>query len=378
MATLQFYSIDSIGISRTDTGNSLSGGGNPLSNAQNGDAFSWQNPSNVAMTFTAPNAAVQFDDSDNILTHNPITNQQVTDQKLTGTNVIDGRSYQESPNTILWQNPPGSYVRAEYEVTLYDAQGHSYRMVGVSIVQGYTISPVGVVFLDGRPPSGTTLYYRQNGSAFSNNPSVPLNLLCFAAGTRIRTEAGEVAIEDLRPGMLVETLDNGAQPIVWIGSQRLDAGHLEKSPHLRAIRIRAGALGEGRPARDLVVSPQHRILVCSAIAQRMFGAQEVLVAAKELLMLPGIEIAEDLAELRYFHILLATHQILFAEGAEAESLFIGAQTHASFSAAARDEIAAIFPDLLAGEVEAVRPLLPGHLARRLTARHAKNGKPLNT
>lgn len=78
--------------------------------------------------------------------------------------------------------------------------------------------------------------------------------------------------------------------------------------------------------RDLLVSPQHRILVRSKVAQRMFGKQEVLAAAKHLLTLDGIEIADDVQETTYYHILFDRNEIVYADGAEAET-FLPAQWH---------------------------------------------------
>ncbi|MDT9702188.1 Hint domain-containing protein, partial [Streptomyces sp. P17] len=93
-----------------------------------------------------------------------------------------------------------------------------------------------------------------------------------------------------------------------------DAAALAANPHLRPVRIRAGALGAGVPARDLVVSPQHRVLLRSGIARRMFGASEVLVAAKQLLALDGVELASDLDSVTYVHFLFDRHQIVQSEG----------------------------------------------------------------
>ena len=93
----------------------------------------------------------------------------------------------------------------------------------------------------------------------------------------------------LAEGDLVRTLDHGLQPVRWVGARRLSAAELAAAEKLRPIRIRAGALGPGTPRADLLVSPQHRVLVRSRIAQRMFGTDEVLVAAKQLLQIDGID-----------------------------------------------------------------------------------------
>nr|AIA91314.1 CAZy families GT4 protein [uncultured Gluconobacter sp.] len=98
-------------------------------------------------------------------------------------------------------------------------------------------------------------------------------------------------IEDLRVGDLVLTKDDGPQPLRWISSRHVSAEMLAAHPNMRPIRIRAGALGEGLPLRDLIVSPQHRMLVRSKVAERMFGEEEVLVAAKHLLELDGVDVA---------------------------------------------------------------------------------------
>src|SRR5690606_24870473 len=114
---------------------------------------------------------------------------------------------------------------------------------------------------------------------------------------------------------------------------------------LRPIRIRAGALGNGTPSSDLVLSPQHRVLVRSRIAQKMFGATEVLVAARQLLLLDGIDIATDLTEVEYFHMLFDRHEVVISNGALTESLYTGAQALQAVGKAARDEIFTLFPQL---------------------------------
>ena len=192
----------------------------------------------------------------------------------------------------------------------------------------------------------------------------------------IETGHGIVAIEDLSGGDLVRTRDNGLQPIRWIGSNRLAQDPLPEN--LRPIRIRAGALGINRPANDLLVSPQHRILIRSAIAQRMFGTDEVLVAAKQLCQLDGIDIADDLTEVEYFHILFDRHEIVYSNGAETESLYTGPEALKSVGRAAREEIFAIFPELRDRDYAppAARHLASGRMGRKLAVRHAQNDRPL--
>lgn len=108
------------------------------------------------------------------------------------------------------------------------------------------------------------------------------NIICFAQGTTIDTPSGLRAIETLNRGDLVRTLDQGFQPIKWIGNRIATAQMLETSPKNLPIRIPAHALGKNMPSRDLLVSPQHRVLVANAVAARMFGTPQVMVPAKIL------------------------------------------------------------------------------------------------
>lgn len=204
------------------------------------------------------------------------------------------------------------------------------------------------------------------------------DIICFARGTKISVQRGDVLVEALRVGDLVATKDRGMQSIRWIGSTKLDAAALALSPNLRPIRIRAGALGRNVPADDLTVSPQHRILVRSMIAQRMFNTNEVLVAAKQLLEVNGVEVANELQEVEYFHLLFDQHEVIVANGAETESLYTGPQALKSVGAAAREEILSLFPELETLETAArsARELVPGRKARQLAVRHRQNGQAL--
>lgn len=201
---------------------------------------------------------------------------------------------------------------------------------------------------------------------------------CFTPGTLIDTPAGPRLIEELASGDLVLTCDHGAKPVCWIGRRCLSGADLAAHPHLAPVRIAAGALGGDCPNADLVVSPQHRVLVRSAIAQRMFGAVEVLVAAKQLCGLPGIAPVAAPGDVTYLHLLFDDHELIVSNGAVTESLYPAAEAMRAIGPAARDEILAIFPELAdpARVLCSARPLVNGRQGRQMTRRHAQNQRPL--
>lgn len=203
-----------------------------------------------------------------------------------------------------------------------------------------------------------------------------VNVVCFARGTQIKTLGGEMKVEDLAEGMQVLTLDAGYQPIRWIGARKFSFEELKTHENIRPIRIRAGALGRDMPEADLLASPQHRVLVNAPVVARMFNRYEVLVAAKQLLSLEGIEVADDIEEVEYWHFLLDAHQVVFSNGARTETMFTGPEALKSVSDEARAEIFTIFPEL-EEQGEAVchppaRMMASGRRGRQLAVRLAKN------
>ncbi|WP_282603363.1 Hint domain-containing protein [Paracoccus sp. PARArs4] len=221
---------------------------------------------------------------------------------------------------------------------------------------------------------------RTYAANISYNPSISdLEVICFAAGTLLRTATGETRVEDLAEGDLVWTRDNGLQPLRWIGQRTLDAATLRMDPRLRPIRIAAGALGDQQPAQDLVVSPQHRVLIRSAIARRMFGTDEILAPAKHLTGVPGIEIVADDQPVTYCHIMFDAHEVVMSNGALTESLYPGPQAIKALGAAAIAEIEAIFPGIMdenAPMPVAARQLERGAKLRRMVERHTEKARPL--
>ncbi|KIC43530.1 hypothetical protein RA27_08780 [Ruegeria sp. ANG-R] len=219
-------------------------------------------------------------------------------------------------------------------------------------------------------PSGTTVTY----SAFENGTGMP----CFTRDTRITTQLGPEVIQTLRPGDLIPTLGRGLCPIRWIGNRSFDRKALQDNPRLWPVRIPAGTLGGGLPGRDLLVSRQHRMLVQSRIAQRMFGATEVLIPAIKLTAMPGIYVDESVDRVEYFHLLFDRHQVIYAENAPTESLYTGPEALKALSAESRREIFEIFPELadLDYRADPARPIPRGRLQAQLITRHLKNNKPL--
>ncbi|SNS26487.1 Hint domain-containing protein [Tropicimonas sediminicola] len=198
-------------------------------------------------------------------------------------------------------------------------------------------------------------------------------MVCLADGTRIETPSGSRLIEDLAPGDVVST-SKGPLPIRWIGSRRVTAEEMAQNPKLRPIRIRAGALGHGLPDADLRTSRQHRMLVSSKIAQRMFHAHGVLVSAIRLTALPGIEIEPEMKGVRYFHMLFDEHVVVTANGAPTEALLAGPVALKALSPAAREEILTLFPEMAdAAWCPEPAATIPSRKRQiRLVERHAKN------
>ena len=206
--------------------------------------------------------------------------------------------------------------------------------------------------LDPLHESGTVEFLDALGTVvstmtFSNIENV---VACFTPGAMILTHRGEVAVEDLDEGDLVLTRDNGFQPIRWIGRRDLTAAELTAEARFAPVRIAQGALGLNLPERDMMVSPQHRMLVTGARAELLFGEHEVLVAATHMVGMAGIERVQPQDGISYIHILFDSHEIVRADGAWSESFQPGVQTMNGLEAGQRAEIHALFPELANGTI----------------------------
>ena len=181
-------------------------------------------------------------------------------------------------------------------------------------------------------------------------------IVCFTKGTPIATIHGQVDVSDLKIGDKVMTMDNGYQPICWVGKKRVQA-----IGHLAPVTIARGALGPNIPEHALCVSQQHRILLRSTIAIRMLDTSEILVPAKKLVGQAGISIEDHREVVEYVHFLLPQHEIVFAADAPAESLYLGQEMLGTVGDDARKEIFSLFPELMhpAFQPQGARQFAPG-------------------
>lgn len=191
---------------------------------------------------------------------------------------------------------------------------------------------------------------------------------CFTPGTVIATPHGERPVEELKVGDRIITRDNGIQEIRWIGRKDLSARALVAAPHLRPILIRAGALGHGLPERDMLVSPNHRILVANERTQLYFEESEVLAAAKHMVGSPGIH-AVDVMGVSYIHFMFDQHEVVLSNGAWTESFQPGDWSLKGIGNAQRSELFELFPELRTAQgihsYHAARKTLKKHEARLL-------------
>jgi autotransporter passenger strand-loop-strand repeat protein len=152
------------------------------------------------------------------------------------------------------------------------------------------------------------LNYQLSPSTFAGGTAIIAEAPCFRDGTRILTNRGEVTVEDLAVGDLVQTVLAGTTaPIVWIGHRQVDCAHHPKPRQIWPVRVAAEAFGPGRPGKELFLSPDHAVYV-----------NEVLIPVKHLIN--GSTIVQVPVErVTYYHIELPRHDVLLAEGLPAES-----------------------------------------------------------
>ncbi|MFL4471944.1 Hint domain-containing protein [Tateyamaria armeniaca] len=181
---------------------------------------------------------------------------------------------------------------------------------------------------------GGNTYFAQSSS---NEGSIPA---CYAEGTMIATPSGARPVERLRPGDRVWTADNGSQTIRWIWDSTVPLEDVENPSY--PVLIRASALGPGLPVADLVVSPQHRILVGGGGQLTGPFEKAVFVPAKSLTSLPGIRYLRGRKSVRWLHFSCDHHEVIIANGCMSESLYLGPMILRQLPRRLRYELRAIY------------------------------------
>jgi fibronectin-binding autotransporter adhesin len=153
--------------------------------------------------------------------------------------------------------------------------------------------------------AGDTFHLNQDSGT---GTALTMDTVCFAPGTMIRTPEGEVAVEDLHRGDLVLTSDGRAVAVSWLGRQTVST-RFGNPLRVLPIRVRSGALGENVPCRDLLISPDHALLVDGVLIQA--GA-----------LVNGISIVRERnvqERLAYYHVEVDDHSLILADNAPAET-----------------------------------------------------------
>jgi hypothetical protein len=192
----------------------------------------------------------------------------------------------------------------------------------VTLIDGATPLARLCMFVGEIPPRATDLWivnHTVDLNSRDQNHDPAGGVICFTPGTMIRTGDGVMRVEDINEGTKVQTKDNGCQEVLWTGSRRVTGARLFATPHLCPIRLRAGSLDNDVPDAGLLVSPDHRVMVRGARAQALFNTDEVLVTARDLVNDTSIYVDRSMREVHYIHMLLPSHEVVFANGVESES-----------------------------------------------------------
>lgn len=296
--------------------------------------------------------------------------------------LIAGGSIQSS---IIAQDDSANVgLNSSKTISVMDNDSTTAGTLTVTHINGVAVGPGGSVTLtsgqivtlnadgtltvqsDGDVETAYFTYTINNGVGQEDTGIVQINQLpCFVAGTLIDTPTGPRPVQDLRPGDLVLTLDNGVQPIRWVGSREIEA-----RDNFAPIRICAGSYGA---TADVLLSPQHRVLVRDIWAELLFGESEVLVKAKDLVNHKTVRREETGTPVTYVHLLLDQHNILSSSGLLSESYLPGPMMRNTFGEDDCAEIITLFPELAdidAAGWSAARPILKSYEAQALTARAA--------
>ncbi|HIP22040.1 MAG TPA: Hint domain-containing protein [Rhodobacteraceae bacterium] len=235
----------------------------------------------------------------------------------------------------------GALVGSAGDLVVSDGGSAGFLTTSGDVITGYLIiiidpvtgigEAVGMVTTVPVPPNTDYTY-----TGVSTSGPVPYADLaqCFTLGTKILCQNGEIPVQDIQAGDLVQTRDHGLQPVRWIGQQKV-SGRGALAP----ILVKAGVLGN---TVDIRVSPMHRMLVEGARTEAMFGNPEMWAHAKDLCCDDRIYRA-PVDEVVYVHVLFDKHEIINAHGCWSESFAPHQEVLGVLDEKTRNEILALFP-----------------------------------
>lgn len=204
--------------------------------------------------------------------------------------------------------------------------------------------------------AGRTLFYYPEGA-----PSVPgmvavvLRLTedpweaarpnCFSEGTFISTPGGEVAVEDLARGDLVEDIDGRTHPIRWISRRAFSLRNYygRARSQVSPVLIPRNAFGPGLPHSELRLPQHHLVYLRDPSVELYFAEEAVLVPAKSLVG-DCIRLEPEADQMVFYQFLCDEHLIVRANGLPTETLRLGSVGTGLMSDAQRAELSSIFPD----------------------------------
>jgi hypothetical protein len=149
------------------------------------------------------------------------------------------------------------------------------------------------------------------GTIDGNITIVPDSIPCFATGTPIMTDAGEVSVEHLRVGTRLPTWFGQLAEVIWIGRRLLDCRRHRRPESIWPVRVKRGAFAFKVPHCDVLLSPDHALL-----------ADDVLIPVRYLVNGMSI-VQEEVDRIGYWHVELVRHDVILAGGLPAESFLDG-------------------------------------------------------
>ncbi|MEO1137851.1 MAG: Hint domain-containing protein [Pseudomonadota bacterium] len=263
----------------------------------------------------------------------------------------------------------GLRVEAEYELTLQDPDGVTYIVLGFNINEPGVTSYAtveGLAFVGGVggfPPIGVPLTVVSS----SEGPSRPFSTLasppCFITGTQVSTTDGLIPVEDLQPGHIIQTLDGGLRPLVWVGRVHVPKVVQKHDIRFRPVLVKENAFGPGSPSRDMRLSQQHRVLMRGWRAELFCGETEVLVPICKLINDTTIRLCPPDEDVTYVHLLFDRHEVIWADNLLSESYLLDLND----TSATSQEVLRLFPEMaqMKQKMRSARLCVPGRLARVL-------------